>query len=78
MSKHYKVHPSGIEPIEIAKYETFVRGNIIKYVMRAPYKGDELGDLEKALDYLKMEIARVKASDPMQPLEHEEIRLTQS
>lgn len=58
--EHYNVHPSGIEPIEITKYETFFRGNIIKYVLRAPYKGSELEDLEKAREYLDREIEFVK------------------
>lgn len=61
MSGHYRQHPSGVEAIEIAKHETFVRGNIIKYVMRAPYKGNELGDMVKARDYIDMEISRLEA-----------------
>lgn len=60
MSSHYKSHPSGIEAIEITQYESFLRGNILKYVLRAPYKGDELADLEKAAEYLQWEIERVK------------------
>ena len=60
MSDHYKSHPSGIEAIEITQYESFLRGNILKYVLRAPYKGDELADLEKAAEYLQWEIERVK------------------
>ena len=57
--KHYK-HPSGIEAIEITRHESFLRGNIIKYVLRAPYKGTELQDLEKAAVYLAWEIERVR------------------
>lgn len=57
---HYKSHPSGIEAIEITQYESFLRGNILKYIMRAPYKGTELEDLEKAAEYLQWEIERVK------------------
>lgn len=57
--KHYK-HPSGIEAIEITRHESFLRGNIIKYVLRAPYKGTELKDLEKAAVYLDWEIERVR------------------
>jgi hypothetical protein len=34
----------------------FNRGNIIKYIVRAGKKQDELKDLEKALDYLQREI----------------------
>ena len=60
MSDHYKSHPSGIEAIELTQYESFLRGNILKYVLRAPYKGDELADLEKAAEYLQWEIERVK------------------
>lgn len=58
---HYQSHPSGIEPIEITKHESFLRGNIIKYVMRAPYKGRELEDLKKARQYLDWEIERVSS-----------------
>lgn len=54
--KHYTTHPSGIEPIQITKHETFLRGNILKYVMRAPYKGNEVEDLKKARQYLDWEI----------------------
>ena len=57
--KHY-FHPSGIEVIEITRYESFLRGNIIKYVMRAPYKGNELQDLKKAAQYLQWEIERIE------------------
>lgn len=60
MSHHYQAHPSGVEVIEITQYESFLRGNIIKYIMRAPYKGTELEDLEKAAQYLQWEIERVK------------------
>ena len=56
---HY-YHPSGIEVIQITKHETFLRGNIIKYVLRAPYKGTELLDLKKARQYLDWEIERVE------------------
>lgn len=58
---HYQSHPSGIQPIQITQYESFLRGNIIKYVMRAPYKNHELEDLLKAQDYLEREIERVRA-----------------
>lgn len=58
--EHYNVHPSGIEPIQITAHETFFRGNIIKYVMRAPYKGHELEDLLKAQEYLRLEIEKVQ------------------
>ena len=56
---HYQ-HPSGIEVIDITRYESFLRGNIIKYVLRAPYKGSELQDLRKAAQYLEWEIERIE------------------
>jgi hypothetical protein len=64
---HYTSHPSGIEVIEITKHETFLRGNIVKYVLRAPYKGTELQDLEKARQYLDWEIDRVRAAELSKP-----------
>lgn len=56
---HYQ-HPSGIEVIEITRHESFLRGNVLKYVLRAPYKGNELEDLKKAAKYLAWEIERVE------------------
>jgi len=57
---HYTQHPSGIETIEITRHESFLRGNVLKYVLRAPYKGNELEDLLKAKAYLEWEIERVE------------------
>jgi len=34
----------------------FNRGNVLKYVVRAGRKQNEIDDLEKALDYLEREI----------------------
>lgn len=39
----------------------FNRGNVMKYVARAGKKQDELGDLQKALDYLQREIQFVRS-----------------
>jgi len=38
----------------------FNRGNILKYVVRAGKKDDELQDLRKALDYLQREIEHIE------------------
>lgn len=45
--------------IDVCKdYElNFNKGNILKYVVRAGKKTDELQDLRKALDYLQREIS---------------------
>ncbi len=54
---HYE-NGKGYDVIDFIKdYNlNFNRGNIIKYITRAPNKGTELQDLEKAADYLKREI----------------------
>ena len=38
----------------------FNRGNVLKYVIRAGKKDDELQDLNKALDYIQREIQYVR------------------
>lgn len=40
----------------------YLEGNIIKYVARAKYKGDELSDLRKARQYLNRVIEKLEAS----------------
>lgn len=51
---HYKIHKP--EPLElIQRYNlSFIEGNVVKYVMRSPFKGDSTGDLEKALSYAQL------------------------
>jgi len=63
--KHYNVHPSGVECIEITRHHTFNIGNVIKYVWRAGIKDEDalLEDLEKAKWYLQDEIGRLKNLD---------------
>lgn len=34
-------------------YENFLYGNAIKYILRMPFKGQELRDIDKAIIYLK-------------------------
>lgn len=58
---HYNVHPSGVEPIQITEHMNFLLGNVIKYILRAEYKGKHLEDLKKAAWYLDREIARLEA-----------------
>ena len=65
----YTRHPSGVEPLSIARWESFCIGNCLKYIFRAsaalrdtdkknstedPYS---IQDLEKARRYLSEEIA---------------------
>ena len=49
---HYTIHP--VQPIEISRHLGFCLGNVVKYVLRAPYKGGQ-EDLHKALQYLQWE-----------------------
>lgn len=58
--KHYNIHPSGVECIQITEHMNFCRGNAIKYIWRAGDKGNEIQDLEKAVWYLNKEIERLK------------------
>ena len=58
--EHYNKVP--IEVIDIIEaYELdFNQGNVIKYLLRAPYKANELEDLEKALWYLNRHVDRIR------------------
>lgn len=55
---HYKTMVP--QPIEViwAWDLPFTLGNVVKYVARAPYKGDYVENLEKAIHYLQLEIER--------------------
>lgn len=59
---HYHVHPSGVECITITQHMNFCRGNAMKYIWRAGGKipDKEIEDLQKARQYLKIEIKRLK------------------
>lgn len=50
--KHYNLHPSGIETIEICELLSFSLGNALKYVWRSGDKDDRKQDLKKAVWYL--------------------------
>lgn len=50
-------HPShytalSVEPIVLARHCDFCSGNVLKYILRSPFKGSMLDDLKKALWYL--------------------------
>ena len=59
-------HPShynqGIEVIDIIETWglNFPLGNAIKYILRAPYKSNQLEDLKKARWYVNREIERLE------------------
>jgi hypothetical protein len=53
----------------------FDTGNVIKYVTRAPYKGNKLQDLQKAKWYLDKLIERAEPSE--NPVTHVVINLNE-
>lgn len=61
---HYTRFP-GVEVIQITEHLNFCRGNAVKYLCRAGWKGDgaqEIEDLKKARWYVDREIARLDAA----------------
>ena len=50
---------TGIECIDLTQLMNFCLGNVVKYIWRAPYKGNLLQDLKKAQWYLNREIDRL-------------------
>lgn len=42
-----------LEPIQLCECYDFCLGNAIKYILRAPYKGNTLQDMKKAKWYLE-------------------------
>ena len=47
-----KAYQQGLLSYE--EYIGFIKGNIIKYVVRCDKKGQGLSDLDKAMDYLEL------------------------
>lgn len=69
--KHYQ-GVRGLEAIEVMrnflpKYQNshvgYLIGNVIKYVLRAPSKGNEMEDLMKAQTYLDLAIKELKEEE---------------
>jgi len=52
-----------VEVIDITENLDFLSGNIVKYVVRAPFKGEQLQDLLKAQWYLNRLIENVKGDN---------------
>lgn len=51
--KHYTAVSVQLEPIDVLRHAPFDLGNALKYVLRAPHKGNALLDYQKALQYLE-------------------------
>lgn len=72
MSEDVVNHPShynqykGLEVIDLVEQMNFNRGNAVKYITRAGFKGDsskEIEDLEKALWYIQREVDRLRKAE---------------
>lgn len=61
---HPNHYNEGIEAIEVIESWdlNFHVGNVIKYMLRAPYKGEHIQDLEKAKWYLDRHIENIRKS----------------
>lgn len=57
---HYTQY-SGLEIIDLTEQMNFNRGNAVKYICRAAFKGSEIEDLKKAAWYIQREIDRVSS-----------------
>jgi len=62
---HPEHYTQGIETIDYIRSwkMDYVRGNIIKYVTRYPYKGTALSDLKKAKWYLEYLIKGIENAE---------------
>ena len=57
--KHYS-YLKKVNPIDVTEQFNFCKGNALKYIMRAQFKGAEEEDLRKAIFYIKREISNLK------------------
>lgn len=60
---HYSGGVFKTKPIDISADMSFLRGNAMKYILRHPYKGKPIEDLQKAtfyLDYLASELSMAR------------------
>jgi hypothetical protein len=63
--KHYNLHPSGIECIEIVRHMDFLLGSAMKYLWRAGLKAEEatVKDLKKAIWYIEDKIKMIEGEN---------------
>lgn len=56
-AKHYNLHPSGVECIDVVEHLDFCIGNAIKYMWRSGLKvSDNLSDVQSEIQDLKKSI----------------------
>ena len=66
---HPEHYNKGIEAIEVIESWdlNFCVGNVLKYMLRAPHKGNEIQDLEKAMWYLQRHLDAVRKREEDTP-----------
>lgn len=62
--RHYNVHPSGVECIDVIRDMCCDAANATKYVWRAWDKGNPVQDLDKARFYLEDQLAHAETYRP--------------
>jgi hypothetical protein len=60
--QHYAEHYDN-EVIELTQHLSFCLGNAVKYILRAPFKGTELLDLQKAEWYVRRMVDEFSADE---------------
>lgn len=60
--QHYAEHYDH-EVIELTQHLSFCLGNAVKYILRAPFKGTELLDLQKAEWYVRRMVDEFSADE---------------
>ena len=60
--QHYAEHYDH-EVIELTQHLSFCQGNAVKYILRAPFKGTELLDLQKAEWYVRRMVDEFSADE---------------
>ncbi len=56
---YYQQAAFSVDPITLCEAFPFCFGNVLKYLMRANFKGDKCGDLRKAMYYLDRHLSSV-------------------
>lgn len=51
------------------EFRGFLLGNVYKYLIRHPHKGNPVGDLQKAIDYIRALEVMLVDPDCMNPFE---------
>lgn len=64
---HYNQFPMEVIDIIEMYNLNFHQGNVIKYILRSPFKGTLVQDLEKAAWYLARDIKRQKEEEAKRP-----------